>query len=436
MNEKMQQAPSVGARIRTKQVVGMDAHTRKIAISVWEWSDDPWNPRFVVQKSFDISELERRYEELVDLDSITILEASINSAVIRRKLFERGFRAEVAKSDVIAGKERKRKVCDMKDAENIAKAYMKGDVREFVWVADETHERRRSIAAAHRDAQKEMHRNWNRVWSLCCARRIPLPEETGEEFVETVRARLAEAEIDAVTRARFNMLLEDYEHYMKRYAELDRMILDELPTVEPMIDLMQLPGVYYKSAYVIEAVVEDVRRFPKASKLSAYAGLAAQKDTSGEEEKRAERKGGCGKPLDPEGRRDLKYWFCEAGQSVLNACRGSDLAKWGTHLVFRGKPRNKVVCSIARKETIYAWHILRGDPTPNRDGEALFFRKMIRLASDIGRERIRALGFESRTAFAEYHVNRLYGHLPMKAEDDAASGARPIRTTGGARQDP
>lgn len=399
---------------RPKQIVGMDAHSRKIAISIWEWSSDPWNPVFIQQKSFDISELDKRYEELVDLDSLTILEASVNSSVIKRKLYDLGYRAEVVRADLIAGKEVKRKVCDSKDAENLAKAYMKGDVDQFVWVADEKHEQRRSIAAAFRDAKKEMQRNWNRIWSLCCSRGIRLPEETGKKFVTLVRTSLAGADLDPVLQERFDMLLQDYEYYMARYEKLDRMILDEVAQDETMIGLMQLPGLYYKSAYGIETVVEDINRFPKASKLSAYAGLAAQQNTSGEEEKRAERKGGSGKPLDPEGRRDLKYWFCEAGQTVLNTCKGSELAKWGVRLIFRGKPRNKVVCAVARKESVYAWHILHGEPTPNREGEPLFRRKMFRLAGDIGKKRLRELGFTSKASFAEYHAQRLYGHLPEK----------------------
>ena len=75
------------------------------------------------------------------------------------------------------------------------------------------------------------------------------------------------------------------------------------------------------------------------------------KEVYGEEEERAKKKGGTGKPLDTEGRRDLKYYFCEAGQTVLNKCCASRLGKWGTHLIFSGKERNKVVCAVGRRLT-------------------------------------------------------------------------------------
>ena len=33
---------------------------------------------------------------------------------------------------------------------------------------------------------------------------------------------------------------------------------------------------------------------------------------------------------------------------------------------------DEVVCAIGHKLVLYAFHIMRGDPTPNRDGEAFF----------------------------------------------------------------
>ena len=405
---------------RPKQIVGMDAHTRKLAISIWEWSDDPWNPTFVGQvKCFGIDEIREVYEKHVDLDSITIIEASMNSAMIKEQLDEIGFRAEVVRADIIADKERKRKVCDIKDAENLAKAYMKGDVRDFVWTATGKYAKYRAVLCAYRDARKEMQRNWNRIWSLCCACGARLPEETGRGFIELVRNTVKGLVLDEITAERFEMALSDYEKYLERSERLDGMILEIVRGEDDMIDLMQLPGFYYESAFAVKTIVEDARRFSKGSKLSAYSGLAPQVNTSGEEEKRAEKKGGSGKPLDTEGRRDLKYYFCEAGQTVLNKCGKSTLGIWAWHLIFKGKARNKVVCGAGRKLSVYSWHIMRGDPTPNREGEDLFRRKMMRFATDIGKRRLRELGYKSRSEFADRHVQRLYGALPKESKGKA-----------------
>ena len=79
-------------------VIGMDAHSKKLAISIWDWSDR-FNPCLHREiKCMDIEAMVATYERHVDLDSITIIEASTNSANLRRMLNEAGYRAEVVRS--------------------------------------------------------------------------------------------------------------------------------------------------------------------------------------------------------------------------------------------------------------------------------------------------------------------------------------------------
>jgi hypothetical protein len=176
---------------------------------------------------------------------------------------------------------------------------------------------------------------------------------------------------------------------------------------------MQLHGVNYKGAFALDAAVENPHRFSTASKLSAYGGFSPIVNSSGEEEECAKRKGGLKKPLDGEGRRDVKFFFTEAGQSVLTSCANSKLGKWGWTMINRGKSRNKVVCAIGRKLLTYSWHILRGDPTPNRYSEEFFKRKMRTFHQAIGAKRMHELGFGTRDQFAEAQAKLIYGNLPM-----------------------
>ena len=77
----------------------MDAHSVKVAISVWEWSD-PWNPvLFKEIKSFEIGAMAATYERHVPLESLTLIEASTNSMRLKQELCELGFRAEVIPSN-------------------------------------------------------------------------------------------------------------------------------------------------------------------------------------------------------------------------------------------------------------------------------------------------------------------------------------------------
>ena len=139
---------------------------------------------------------------------------------------------------------------------------------------------------------------------------------------------------------------------------------------------------------------------------------------SGDEEERAKKHGGFKKPLDGEGRQDVKFFFTEAGQSVLTSCANSKLGKWGWAMINRGKPRNKVACAIGRKLLTYGWHILRGDPTPNRDSEACVKRKMRALHQTISAKRMHELGYGTRDEFANAQAALIYGILP-KAEGKA-----------------
>ena len=414
---------STKATSRTKYVVGMDAHSRKLAVSVWECTD-PWNPaKHEENPHCDISRLRQYYEEKVPMDSITIIEASTNSALLKGMLDEIGFRAEVVRSDAIADKQRKRKVCDINDARALANAYIHGDIKEFVWTPSPEYAEYRDVLFAYRDAVKETTRTSNRIWSICCRCGFDFDIKAGETKADSIRAMIAELGVGGFVKERLEMLVRDYEYFLKRRDELERLIAEAVVQSGEMTALMQLPGVFFLAAFATQTLVEDARRFDSASKLAAYGGFAMIGNTSGEDEEKSKRRGGTGKPLDGEGRKDLKTLYCEAGHTVLNSCKGMKLSKWGMRLVFRGKHKNKAACAVGRKLLTYAWHIMRGDPTPNREDEEFFKRKMKRFYSVLGAKRMKELGYSSTKNFADKLAEVIYGHLP-KAESTTAQTSK------------
>lgn len=407
MNAKAQ-----GGAGRPKYAVGVDAHSRKLAISIWETSD-PWSPTLHGEiRSCGIDAMERTFERHVPLDSIVIIEASTNSRTLRNRLVDLGFRAEVVRADAVSGRESGRKVRDIQDARNLALAYVRGEIREFVWTPSDEYAEYRDIHFAYRDTVKELTRTSNRIWGICSRLGLDLPVRAGETKADSIRGMIVDLGVSGFARERLEMLAGDYGHLLERRRRLERMMAEAVLGNDAMLGLMQLPGFYLHASFVLQALVEDPRRFPSAAKLAAYAGLSPTVNTSGEEEERARRRGGTGKPLDGEGRRDIRYYCCEAGQAVLHLCPKSGVGRWGWAMVNRGKPRNKAVCAVGRKLVTYAWHIMRGDPTPNRDGEPMFRRKMARLYSELGRERMRELGYPTRAAFAGAMAARFYGALP------------------------
>ena len=396
-----------------RYVIGMDAHSRKLAISIWDWSDKFNACPHRELKCVDIEAMIKTYERHVDTDSITIIESSTNSAYLKELLNDAGYRAEIVRADIIANKERKRRICDRIDAENLALAYIKGDVDEFVWTPSHKYEEYRDIMFAYRDTSKELTRISNRIWNLCSRKGYKLPIRNNTNKTSTLRKMIIETKIEGFAKEQLEMMLEDFDRLLQRKTDLSRRIAEIVLSNPLMIRLMQLHGVNYKGAFVLVAAVENPHRFSTASKLSAYGGFSPIVNSSGEEEEYAKRKGGLKKPLDGEGRRDIKFFFTEAGQSVLTSCANSKLGKWGWSMINRGKSRNKVVCAIGRKLLTYGWHILRGDPTPNRHSEEFFKRKMRTFHQVIGAKRMHELGFGTRDQFAEVQSKLIYGNLPM-----------------------
>ena len=291
------------------------------------------------------------------------------------------------------------------------------------WAPSPEYSEYRDIMFAYRDAVKEATRTSNRIWSICCRHGFDFDIKAGETKASSIRAMIRELNVSGVIKDRLEMLASDYEYYTKRRDELERQIAEIVVQSKSMLALMQLPGVYYIAAFATQTFVEDARRFGTASKLAAYGGFAMIGNTSGDEEEKARSKGGTGKPLDGEGRRDLKTLYCEAGHTVLNNCKGMKLGKWGMRLVFRGKHKNKAACAVGRKLLTYAWHIMRGDPTPNREDEEFFKRKMKRFYSVLGAERMKELGYSSTKNFADKLAEVIYGHLP-KAESTTAQTSK------------
>ena len=400
-----------------RYVIGMDAHSRKLAISIWDWSDRFNACMHRELKCIDIDSMIKTYERNVNIDSITIIESSTNSVSLKKMLNAAGYRAEIVRADVIANKERKRRICDIRDAENLALAYIKGDIDEFVWTPSQEYTQYRDIMFAYRDTTKEMTRLSNRIWNMCSRKGYKLPIRNSTNKVSILREMIIETNIEGFAKEQLEMLLEDFDRLLQRKTELSRRIAEIVLSNPRMLRLLQLHGVNYKGAFALDAAVENPHRFSTASKLSAYGGFSPIVDSSGEEEEYAKRKGGLKKPLDGEGRRDVKFFFTEAGQTVLTSCANTKLGKWGWKMINRGKSRNKVVCAIGRKLLTYSWHILRGDSTPNRHSEEFFKRKMRTFYQTIGAKRMHELGYGTRNQFAEAQAKLVYGDLPMSTAD-------------------
>lgn len=411
MNERNQGPEPVRQEDKPTILVGMDAHTRKLALCVAEWrhGSDP----HVVRKFpyVSISEMEAVYSRHIPKDSLTLIEASGNSRSIKERLGRIGFTAKVLRSDVLKSIQKRDKVCDSTDAEKLTFAYARGNARDEVWTASDKFRDWRDLLSAHKRCVCDASRHSNRIWGFCESHNLGLPARRHAKKIAEIEGKLGNPDLSALERDILKGMADDYRYALKRREAVERQILGIVVRDKTMLRLMQLPGVGPITAFAIVAFVEDIGRFESPKKLVAYFGVNPAVNSSGEQEERNRRKGREHGHLSDFGRSDLKAYCSEIGQSVLRR-EDFELAKWGRRLLAKGKLYNKVVMAVARKIVTYAWHVLHGDPTPNREAEPLYRRKLCKLYHDYGRDSMRDLGYARNAIFAETVAGPLYAHLP------------------------
>ena len=93
-----------------------------------------------------------------------------------------------------------------------------------------------------------------------------------------------------------------------------------------------------------------------------------------------------------------------------------NMHKWARHLCESGKNRNLATCALARKMTVYVWHILMGHPTPNATPDPAFVHKLSKLASELGKDTLETLGFKSAKEYVETVSNTVYNNQKKPPE--------------------
>ena len=411
--------PSAG----TVTLVGMDAHTRVLSLCVAEWrhgSDPEVKARF---PNVMLEDMERVYERRIPRDAVTLVESSGNTRVIVRRLEAIGRSAVVLNSDILGSISEKDRVNDRIDAEKLAYAYARGNSSgKTVWIPSEEYAGYRDLISGYLRSSRDTTRTSNRIWAFCNSHGLPLPKRGMPRKAEKIRAVLEGMGLDANQRALIDGQLEDFEHFLGRRTEDIGRIKRIAIRRRDVLRLMQLPGIQLYVAFAIVAYVEDVRRFPTAKKLVSYFGLNPAVNDSGERERRNRRAGRSHGHLSRFGRSDVKHLCAEIGQAALR-CGESPIGRWARRKLASGKEYNKVCMAAARKVITYAWYILNDVPSPNRDTQAFYERKLARAYGEVGRDEMTKHGFPTRASFVKAVSAEVFAHLPepAPAADTASS---------------
>lgn len=331
-------------------------------------------------------------------EDIVVLEASGNSFAVAARLHALGHTALVLES-AQAGKLRDN-FCndDRHSATKLARVYASG-LAKVVWQPDAQTREYREVFFAHRNAVKDATRCRNRIHSFLnehCVRLkkgTPLTQPNGEALALAAKAW---------TPLQRDLLSQKFAQLREteiRRQQLERTMVRELAANPCWGALWRLMGIRHRIAFALMAMIGDIHRFPTAKKLVGYFGLAPRRDQSGNDAK------GKDKGLGAFGRGDVRGLLLQSAHNAL-VQRESPLHKWGWKLLMT-KHRHQAAVAVARKLTVSIWHLLMGHFTPLLEATEHLQTKLLKLATVLGKDYLKALGFANRDAFVTAQIKSL-----------------------------
>jgi transposase len=251
-----------------------------------------------------------------------------------------------------------RKKTDRRDAYWIAKALQSGMYPHPVYVPTGEIRELRALLSQRR----VLHADYNR-WRYRARAYLRAGGYAVAPGVTALRAALA-AE-NAATRSAPSRLTDAVALCRRQEAalraellQLDAVLRARTQDVETIQRLMTVPGIGPLTATMIYAWVGDVRRFPDAKHLAAYAGLVPAVRQSGG----TTHVGGITK----QGAPALRTTLVQAAHVLLSRCRGAEASPLqAIGLRIRGtRGRRKIaVVAVARHLLRIAYYILRDGTT-------------------------------------------------------------------------
>jgi transposase len=247
-----------------------------------------------------------------------------------------------------------RKKTDRRDAYSIAKALQSGMYPHPVYVPTGEIRELRALLSQRRVLHADYQR-W-RYRARAYLRAAGCPAAAG---IAALRAALARSGRPEGCLADGIALCRRQEATLRAELQrLDAALASRVASIDAVQRLMTIPGVGIPVATAIYAWVGDVRRFPTAKKLAAYAGLVPTVRQSGG----AVHVGGITK----QGAPALRAGLVQASHVLLARCRRAEAVPLQTiGLRIRGsRGRRKIaVVALARHLLRIAYYILRDGTT-------------------------------------------------------------------------
>lgn len=252
-----------------------------------------------------------------------------------------------------------RKKTDRRDAYWIAKALQAGMYPHPVYIPSAPVRELRALLSQRRVLKAEQNRWRYRTRALLRAAGYPAP--TGVAALEASIETAARAHSASVPLLHETLTLYGQQERAtwRGLREVEARLQTSSAPHAAIMRLMTIPGIGPLAAATIYAWVGDVRRFPNAKALAAYAGLVPTVRQSGSTQQLG--------AITKEGSKPLRATLIQTAHVVLHRCRSMDavpLQRIGQRLLAaRPKRRKIVVVAMARHVLRVAYYVLRDGTT-------------------------------------------------------------------------
>lgn len=352
--------------------IGLDVHKETIVIGIAE--EGRGEARVFNTIPYDLTRLVKTMEFLGQPDKILICyEAGPTGFGVQRRLQQAGYECQVVAPSLIPVQQGNRVKTDRRDAKKLAHFLRSGDLTEIT-TPDEEREALRDLERARDDA-KRAEQTARQQLSKFLLRR-DLRYTAGNPWTQKHLAwvgslKLEQPAAQTVLRDYLQAVEDATERVDRLTAALEERIYES--SLAPLAKgLMVMRGVALVTAASIAAEIGDFRRFATAGEFMSYVGLTPSEDSSGSRIRRG--------AITKCGNRHVRRLLVEAAQHYRVPPRMSQtlrkrnegqphevrrigweaqkrLSKRMHTLNARGKPRNKVICAVARELAGFVWAI-------------------------------------------------------------------------------
>jgi len=379
-----------------RRVIGLDAHPYLFTAAALSGADALQAKMEWCVDRVSLALLEKVFGKRARPGDIVVLEASGNSFAVAERLVRLGLDVRVLESQAVGKVGKAYCATDKVDAIKIARVYLSGLAHE-VWVPDAKAAERRELFFAHRNAVRDSVRSRNRIWGFLNQQCVRKPRDLRLGSKHALEELLA---LHAWTPMQQLVLTDEVHVFQQAEARRKRLrarIAVEVAEDPQLLKMIRLLGVREKVAFALAAFIGNIERFNSPRKLVAFFGLNPRVSRSGIS-------GGNG-ALSGHGRGDVRALLIQAAQSILRYGQGST-HRWAVALKMR-KGANIAVAALARKLVVSIWYLLKGAFTPMTEVTDTLRVKIHKIATEIGKATIVAMGYASIAAFEEEKITMI-----------------------------